>query len=444
VTMPAAVSPARLVAHRVIRRVTADAAWADRAFRGEAERAKLPQRDRAFAQQLAYGTVQRMRTLDHVLLAASDRPLEKIHPSLRDALRMGIFQLLFLDGVPDHAAVEQTVELAKEVQPRAHGFVNAVMRRVAREGRGVVDAIDPSTATGAALLYSHPDWVAAMWWDQLGPGQARELMERDNEPAESALRANELTSTRDVVGELIGVPWHGMPELPEGLVLDAPWDAHGSPAFADGLLMPQSRGSMLVGRIVDPQPGERVLDMAAAPGGKTTHMAALMGGEGSITAIEADPKRAASLRVNVERMRAPNVEVITGDGREAPKGPYDRVLLDAPCSDLGTLQSRPDARWRKTEGQVGALAQLQRELLEAGVRRLAPNGSLVYSTCTISPPENENQIDAFVVDHPELEIVDLTTAHPGVAHPAARGYLQLLPHRDGADGFFIAKLRRRG
>jgi 16S rRNA (cytosine967-C5)-methyltransferase len=187
-----------------------------------------------------------------------------------------------------------------------------------------------------------------------------------------------------------------------------------------------------------------VLDLAAAPGGKTTHMAALMGGDGSITAIEADPKRARSLRENVDRMRVPNVEVITGDGREAPRGPYDRVLLDAPCSDLGTLQSRPDARWRKTEGQVGALAQLQRELLEAGVERLAPNGSLVYSTCTISPDENEGQVDSFVTDHPELDIVDLTTVYPGVAHPAARGYLQLLPHRDGADGFFIAKLTRRG
>jgi 16S rRNA (cytosine967-C5)-methyltransferase len=442
--MPAAVSPARLVAHRVLRRVTADQAWADRAFRGEAERAHLPQRDRAFAQRLAYGTVQRMRTLDHVLAAASDRPLEKIHPSLRDALRLGIFQLLFLDSVPDHAAVEQTVELAKQVEPRAHGFVNAVMRRIAREGRGIVDSLDPSTPQGAALLFSHPDWVASMWWAQLGAEEAQELMARDNEPPESALRANELTTTRDVLGNLIGVPWHGIPELPEGLVLEAPWDAHGSPAFADGLLMPQSRGSMLVSRVVDPQPGETVLDMAAAPGGKTTHLAALMNGEGAITAVEADPKRADQLRENVERMHAPNVEVVTGDGRQAPRGPFDRVLLDAPCSDLGTLQSRPDARWRKTEGQVGALAQLQRELLEAGVRRLAPKGSLVYSTCTISPAENENQIDALLVDHPELELIDLTDSLPEVAHPAARGYLQLLPHRDGADGFFIAKLRRRG
>jgi 16S rRNA (cytosine967-C5)-methyltransferase len=441
--MPAAVSPARLVAHRVVRRVTADAAWADRAFRAEADRAQLPQRDRAFAQQVAYGTVQRMRTLDHVLLAASDRPFEKIHPSLRDALRMGIFQLLYLDGVPDHAAVEQTVELAKAVEPRAHGFVNAVMRRVAREGRDVIARIDPSTAQGAGLLHSHPDWVAEMWWEQLGPDAARELMKRDNEPSESALRANELATTRDELAAVIGVAWHPVEDVPEGLVLEAPWDAHGAPAFADGLLIPQSRGSMLVSRVLDPQPGERVLDMAAAPGGKTTHIAALMRGEGSITAIEADPKRARSLRDNVRRMHAPNVDVVTGDGRHAPRGPYDRVLLDAPCSDLGTLQSRPDARWRKSREQVGALAQLQRELLEAGVGRLAPKGSIVYSTCTISPDENERQIDSLVSAHPELEIVDLATTYPGVAHPAAHGYLQLLPHRDGADGFFIAKLRRR-
>ena len=308
-------TPGRRVAYRVLRRVTDDGAWADRAFRGEAERAGLDPRERAFAQQLAYGTVQRLRTLDHALAAASSRSLGKVDPALLDALRLGAFQLLYMHGVPDHAAVEQTVELVKAESPRASGFANAVMRRVAREGRAAVAAIDDTTPDGAALAHSHPDWVARAWWDQLGPDAARALMERDNEPPENAIRANELVTTRDDLAGAIGVPSHAVPGIPEGLVLEAPWDAHGSPLFADGALTPQSRGSMLVARIVDPQPGERVLDMCAAPGAKTTHLAALMR-EGSLVAMDLNPGRARALRENTQRMRAPWVEVIAG--RRAP------------------------------------------------------------------------------------------------------------------------------
>jgi 16S rRNA (cytosine967-C5)-methyltransferase len=435
-------TPAREVAYRVVRRVTGDGAWADRAFRGESDRAGLEPRERAFAQQLAYGTVQRLRTLDHALGAASSRPVADIDPALRDALRLGAFQLLYLDGVPDHAAVEQTVEQVKAESPRASGFANAVLRRVAREGRAAVDAIDDSTPEGAALKHSHPDWVAHAWWQHLGADAARALMERDNEPPESAIRANELVTTREELAAAIGVPWHPAPGIPEGIVLDAPWDAHGSPLFADGLFIPQSRGSMLVARIVDAQPGERVLDMCAAPGAKTTHLAALMGGEGRIVAMEQNAKRAQALRANAERMRAPWVEVIHGDARQAPPGPFDRILVDPPCSDLGTLQSRPDARWRKSPEQVGELVTLQRELLDAALDRLAPGGVLVYSSCTISAPENEEQVDRLLADRPDVQRDDLTVHHQVVAHPAADGYLQLLPHRDGADGFFIARLRR--
>ena len=436
-------TPGRGAAFRVVRRVTADGAWADRAFRAEAERGGLDPRERAFAQQLVYGSVQRMRTLDHALSAASSRPLDQIEPVLLDALRLGAYQLLYMDGVPDHAAVEQTVELVKAEQPRASGFANAIMRRVAREGRAAVDAIDDATPEGAALKHSHPDWVARMWWDQLGPEAARALMERDNQPPESALRANELVTTRDALRDAIGVPTHDAPGVPEGLVLDAPWDAHGSPLFAQGALIPQSRGSMTVARVLDPRPGEHVLDMAAAPGAKTTHIAALIRGEGQVTAMERNAQRADALRANVERMRATNVEVITGDAREAPPGPFDRVLLDPPCSDLGTLQARPDVRWRKLPEQVAELAALQRELLDAGLERLKPGGVLVYSSCTICPAENEEQVERLVADRPDVERDDLTTDRPEVAHPSVPGYLQLLPHRDGADGFFIARLRRR-
>lgn len=437
-------TPARAVAFRVVRRVTGDDAWADRAFRAEAERAGLEPRERAFAQQLAYGTVQWMRTLDHALEAATSRPLKRVDRALLDALRLGAFQLLVLDGVPDHASVEQTVELVKAESPRASGFANAVMRSVARDGRAAVESLDTSTPEGAALRYSHPDWVARLWWEQLGADGARDLMAHDNHAPENAVRANELVTTRGDLAAALAVASHPAPGVPEGLVIDAPWDAHGSSLFAEGALIPQSRGSMTVARVLDPRPGERVLDMCAAPGAKTTHIAALMKNEGQVIAVERNSQRAGALRANCERMRAANVEVIAGDALAAPPGPFDRILLDPPCSDLGTLQARPDARWRKSPEQVRELAALQRELIDAALERLVPSGVLVYSTCTISPAENEQQIERLLSGRPDVERDDLTADRPEVAHPSVPGYLQLLPHRDGADGFFIARLRRRG
>ena len=409
-------SPARAVAHRVLARVFREGAWADRAFRGEAERAGLDPRERAFAQALAYGAVQRVRTLDHVLGRLSSRPLDQVQPDVRDALRLGVLQLVWLGGVPDRAAVDQTVELVKEAAPRAAGFANAVMRRGAREAAALVEALPDGTPEEAALKHSHPDWLARMWWRQLGPDEARALMARDNEPAESAIRVNALRASVDAVrAEIGGEPADG---IPEGLVIPGAWDAHASDLFARGLVMPQSRGSMLVARTLAPRPGERVLDLAAAPGAKSTHLAALMENDGEVVAVEANAARAGELRANAERLGASIVAVRTQDAREAvePAG-FDRVLLDAPCSDLGTLQSRPDARWRKTPDQIEELAALQRELLESAVAQLRPGGTLVYSTCTISPAEQP-------ATPPELR------AEPPV---------QLLPHRDGTDGFFIAR-----
>jgi 16S rRNA (cytosine967-C5)-methyltransferase len=421
-----AASPARMVALRVLRRVDADGAFADRAFRSEADRAALDPRDRAFAQRLAYGAIQRRMTLDHVIDGLIGRSPD---PAVRDALRLGVFQLLWFDAVPAHAAVDQTVELVKELDPRAAGFANAVMRRATREARSRVDGLPEDSP----VLLSHPEWLAEMWREALGPEEAVALMRADNEPAESALRANELRITRD---ELLaafaerGAAARPVPELPEGVVIDGPFDLHGSDLFARGLLMPQSRGSMLVSRVLDPQPGERVLDMCAAPGAKTTHLAALMRGEGDVVAVEENAARAAELEANAARLGAAIVDVRRADARvPIARDGFDRVLLDAPCSDLGTLQSRPDARWRKALAQIRELAALQRELLEAAAAQLRQGGALVYSVCTISPDEGQRQVEALLYAHHELEL--------------ERDPVQLLPHREGTDGFFIARMRRR-
>jgi 16S rRNA (cytosine967-C5)-methyltransferase len=415
----------RAVAQRVLARVFDDGAYADRAFRAEADRAALDGRDRAFAQQLAYGAVQRRATLDHLIAALSSRPAERLDPPVRDALRLGLLQLLFLDGVADHAAVSESVELAKRGGHGGERLVNAVLRRAQREGRGLLDELSDDTPEAAAVKHSHPGWLVRMWWDELGPDETRALLARDNEPAESAVRVNWLR-----VRELdLGVPAHPAPDLPEGLVLDAPLDVHATGAFERGELMPQSRGSMHVARVLGPRAGERVLDLCAAPGAKTTHIAALMEGEGEVVAVEAHRGRAQALEENCRRLGAGNVRVLVQDARAPVEAAgFDRVLLDPPCSDLGTLQARPDVRWRKDPASIERLAAQQAELLEVAAAQVRPGGTLVYSTCTISASENEERMRAFLATHPDFA--------------PERPSLRLLPHRDRTDGFFVARLER--
>jgi len=420
-----------------------EGAFADRALHGEARRHALAPRDRALAMRLAYGAVQRRATLDHVIEALAGRPVERLEPGVLAALRLGVLQLAFLDRVPAHAAVGESVELAKAASRAGAGLVNAVLRRAAREARGLVQALPDGTPAEAALRHSHPPWIAELWFDALGADGARALMAADNEPAEAAVRANVLRIEPAELRERLPVAAHAAEGLPEGLVLEAPFDAFGSPLWEDGLFMPQSRAAIAVARAVAPQPGEQVLDLCAAPGGKTTHLAALMGDEGRVVAVERHPGRAAALERTVARMGASSVEVRIADAAEPQEpGAYDRVLVDPPCSDLGTLASRPDVRWRKEPGTAAALAALQAAILDAAAGAVRRGGVLVYSTCTISPAENDRLIGAFLERRRDFAVDEIPSDLPVWDHPSVPSFLQTLPHRDGTDGFFIARLRR--
>lgn len=420
------VSPARACAFTVIRRVFERGAYADRALAAEA--AGLAPRDRALATRLAYGTIQRRATLDHVAGALVGRSLEALDPPVLAALRLGLFQILLLDGVADHAAVNESVELAKAARGGGFRLVNAVLRRSTREGAAILDALDDETPEGAAVLHSVPEWLARLWWTELGPLAARALLAQINEPPESALRVNRLVASIEEVLAELSVPAHRVPDVPEALVLDGPFDAFGSELWRTGAIMPQSRASMLVARALDPAPGARVLDLCAAPGAKTTHLAALMDGEGELVAVERHAGRAESLRQTCARMHAGLVRVEQGDGARARSdGTFDRVLVDPPCSGLGTLQSRPDIRWRSSPENVAALAMIQSQILAAGAAATAPGGALVYSVCTITRAEGEGVLEGFLGENPEFVL---------------ESRLQLMPHVDGTDGFFVARLRR--
>jgi 16S rRNA (cytosine967-C5)-methyltransferase len=409
------VTPARLAAFTVLRRVTEQGAYTDRALHAEAR--DLIGRDRGFARQLAFGTVQRLGSLDHHI-AALARPVHRLDPAVAAALRLGLYQLLFLDGVPDHAAVTESVELAKaHGKGGGHRLVNAVLRRAARERPGLPGDATPADA---AIHHSQPRWIVDAWWEQFGPEEARRLLASTNRPAELALRANTLVTDVDSLAGALPVPTRRSPELPdEALVVEGPFDAHGHPLFAAGAFQPQSRASMLVAPALDPQPGERVLDLCAAPGGKTTHLAARMGDRGTIVAVERHPGRAKALTRTAARLGASSVQVTVADAEQLAFGAeFDRVLVDPPCSGLGTLQGHPDLRWRMTPEKVEELAAIQVRILERALGALRPGGTLVYSTCTLTERENEDVLRS--------------------AGLAPRSLRRVLPHRDGTEGFTIA------
>lgn len=469
------ISPARLLAFETIRTTFEDGAHTERAFREAAQERRLDGRERAQAQRLAFGAVQRRGTIDAALERLADRPLHQLDPPVLAGLRLGVYELLFADGTPDHAAVDQAVELVKRAgAAHASGLVNAVLRRATREREALVASLlgDDSTPEAAAVAHSAPLWLAQMWWRELGPDDARSLLAACNEPAEHAFRVNTLRTDPDAVlaklrgagvdaraaasGATYATHRHisrtgsegGPLVVPEMVVVEGRTGDVVPELVAAGELTPQSRGSAAVVELLDPRPGQHVLDLCAGPGIKTGQIATRMEDRGEVISVESDPARAAEVAGQAQRLGLRSVTVIEANAGAAGMAPgFDRVLLDPPCSDLGALASRPDARWRKSPQAIERLAEEQRQLLGRGLEALRPGGTLVYSTCTISRSENENRV-AELLDAarsgevPAFQVDDLGTLAPGLTSPVDGRCLQLRPDRDRTTGFFICRLRR--
>jgi 16S rRNA (cytosine967-C5)-methyltransferase len=456
---PGRVSPARALAFATLRATFEDDAFTERAFRAEADRLALGGRDRAQAQRLAYGSVQRRGTSDVAIERLAGRSIRLLDPPVLAALRLGLYELLFADATPDHAAVDQAVELVKAAgAAHASGLVNAVLRRAVRERAQLTAQLleDDSNPAAAAVADSAPKWLAEMWWQELGPEAARTTLAACNRPAEVAMRVNLLRAEREallsrlteagVEARLPEVEW---PLAAAAMIVIEGRTGEGVPAaVARGELTPQSRGSAAVVEALDPQEGEHVLDLCAGPGIKTGQIAERVGDRGEVISVELDPARAGEVAAQATRLGLRSVSVIEADGRQTGFNPiFDRVLLDPPCSDLGTLASRPDARWRKSPKSIQRLTEVQDELLRNAAAVLRPGGTLVYSTCTISRRENEERIAALLRasetgEGPALELDDLGARAPKLAAATEPRCLQLRPDRDRTTGFFIARLKK--
>lgn len=385
------IAPARRAAYDVVRRVFEEEAYADRALASAV--AGLDPRDRALAQRLAYGTVQRARTLDFGIEHLGKRPVRKLDGAVRASLRLGAYQLAFTDQA-DHAVVDDAVELVRAARlERAVPFTNAVMRRLAQGFRGLVASLPEGP-----VKESYPDWIPETWARDFGDEAALSLMRAQNEPPALEVRASE----------------------PAGEPTDVP-GAYRVDSVDISRMRPMSRASQLAALVVGSQDGERILDSCAAPGGKTMML------RGEVTAVELHPGRAEALAKQV----GPNVRVVNADARELDESGFDRALVDAPCSGLGVLARRPDLRWR-----ARPLPELQLELLRAAAERTNRGGTVVYSVCTLNADENEA-----VVDASGLDVEPLTEEWPQYAHPTRPEFLLTRPDRDRTSGFFIARLR---
>ncbi len=451
-------APARALAFDVLRATFEEDAFTDVCFRELAAARGLEGRERAQAQRLAYGAVQRRGTSDAAIERLADRAPRMLDPPVIAALRLGLYELLFSDGTPDHAAVDQAVELVKGARAaHASGLVNAVLRRAARERDALFEALlgDDSTAELAAVAHSAPLWLAQMWWRELGAESARALLAACNDPAEVAMRAAPQLDPGALVAELReeGVdaglseaPWPLA--APEEVVIEGRMGDTVPARVEAGLLTPQSRGSAAVVEVLDPQPGNHVLDLCAGPGTKTGQIAGRMDNRGEVVSIELDPARAAEVAGQAARLGLRGVTVIEIDaGEMGMADAFDRVLVDAPCSDLGALASRPDARWRKSPAAIERLAEEQERILGQAARALRPGGVLVYATCTISRRENEERISALperiaADGGPTLVVEDLGERAPSLASEHDSRCLQLRQDRDSTTGFFISRLRR--
>jgi 16S rRNA (cytosine967-C5)-methyltransferase len=408
--------------------------------------------DKTFVREVVYGVLRWQGKLDWIIAAYSHIKLHRMERAVITILRIGAYQLLFMDRVPSRAAVDESVKLAKRIKKGdAAPFINGILRGIAEERKEIpYPDLQTNPLDHIATLYSHPLWMVRRWVDQWGAEETIALCQANNQIPPFTVRVNTLKASREEVinqlhDEKIGaIP---TPFSPVGIVIKDPPPFHTWGLLQGGWFQVQDEAAQLVSMLLAPQPGERILDLCAAPGGKTTHLAQLMEDRGEIVAIDVSQAKLELLLENCRRLGITIVKTVTHDAITPPSfppGSFDRVLVDVPCTGFGTLRRNPDGKWRVNEEDIPRLQKLQRTILTQAATMVKKEGVLVYSTCTITPEENEGVVETFLSGQKEFHLEDaLLFLLPGCEGLVdSTGYLRTLPHRHGMDGFFAARMRQ--
>jgi 16S rRNA (cytosine967-C5)-methyltransferase len=442
----------RQSAFEILAHIEKSASFADTLVDRELSTDALHGPDRGFLTELVFGVLRRQGTLDYLIDCWSSQKTAKLERSVLILLRLGVYQIHFLDRVPVSAAVNETVKLAKRFAPRAAGFINAVLRRADRERETACwPDRESDTVAFLAARHSHPRWLIEQWSRQVGPDEMEPLAAAMSGPPPLTLRTNTLKVTREGLLELLaqgGVQAQATVFSPFGIRILTPTPPLSLPGFREGLFTVQDESSQLATLFLSPLPGETILDLCAAPGGKATHLAQLMENRGSILACDRDDGklrlvRDAALRLGISIIETRKIDAsgpLSGLGARL----FDRILLDAPCSGLGVLRRNPEAKWRLTPEDPPRMAMLQGAILRGAADRLVDGGVLLYSTCSTSMEENERLINDFVSERDDFMVEDLQKIFPDLSCLVTdHGFFRSWPHRHGMDGFTAVRLRRR-
>lgn len=435
---------ARQIAYDVLIDIQQNGAYANLALDKALLRSKLNKIDRRLATELVYGCTKMQAHLDQIIKAYCD--LKKVDKKTLQLLRMAVYQMEYLEKIPDHAVINETVELAKKVGLHSDKFINGVLRSMLRQEKQVLWPNRRKQRNQyIAKWYSFPQWMIDSWVKEYGFADTEKLCEYFNSPAHTWIRVNTLISSAEEVKavlEHVHVEYVQHPQLPEAFCLKSLQKIKHSALFKDGKVIVQDLSAMLPALVLNSAKDAKVLDMCAAPGGKTTYLSAIMNNNGSIVACDLHPHRVELIEHNVKRLGVKNVKCLAIDATALPEAchdQFDAVLLDAPCSGLGVLNRRADLRWRIRRSSLPEIEALQEKLLDAACQYVKPMGTVVYSTCTLNKKENELQIERFLERHPNFELVPFEC----LGEQCESGEKTIYPYIDQTDGFFIAKLVRK-
>jgi len=445
-------SSPRQAAYLTLLRIEKERSYADILIDQELQEGELAGPDRGLYTELVYGTLRKQGTLDHIIGQFSKTPPGRLERSVMLLLRLGLYQMFFLDRIPVSAAVNETVNLAKQYSSRSAGFINAVLRSADR-GRENIIYPDPDKEPAAwlAAKHSHPLWIAEGWLAQLGFAEAARLAAAMSAPPPFTIRVNRLKTDRAALIERLqseGVSAIPCAHAPDGLTITSSISLASLKSFGEGLFAVQDEASQLAALLLSPQPGDSILDLCAAPGGKASYLAELTGDGCTLVACDRNPRKLALIREVVERLGIKNISVTLLDAtkplEKLEKRLFDRILVDAPCSGLGVIHRNPEGKWWKEPSDPLRLAITQRAILANAAGRLKPGGVLVYSTCSTSLEENEQVVEHFIKHHPYFMIEPVSTILPQTAGmQTENGFFRSWLHRDGMDSFFAARLIKK-